>query len=149
MIERSEDIERPWQQEASIPPRSISWPAAFAFVFGGVPLAVLAVFAVCAYPLVGLPLAVLGVAATCYERRQTRRAALADRAAAQYARNAAVVAAPLPIAYVGGTPSAYRAAPTRRRPIEPAAQRFSEAATMPLSEIATQRRRREIARAVC
>lgn len=118
----------------------ISWPTAFAVVFGGVPLAILAVFVVCAYPLVGLPLAVIGAAATCYERRETRRAALADRAAAEYARNAAAVAAPLPIANVGRTQPARRVAATRGRALEPVARRLSDAATEPLCEVATMRR---------
>ena len=76
--------------------RRIDWPTAFAIVFGAVPLAVFLVAVLVAFPVQTLSFS--GGAAifwTC-ERIGRRRAAVAERAALAYPRNAAIVAQPLP-----------------------------------------------------
>lgn len=74
----------------------MTWPMAFALVFGAVPFAVFMV-AVCAvYPFVGVPIVAGAVVAHGAYVRYRRDAALIDRAAVDYPRAAALVAAPLP-----------------------------------------------------
>lgn len=74
----------------------ITWPVAFTVVFGVVPLAAFLVAVVCVYPAQALPF-FGGVAVfVAAERIGRRRVALAQRAAIEYPRNAAIVAAVLP-----------------------------------------------------
>lgn len=74
----------------------LTWPMAFALVFGGLPLIVFGVAVLCAYPAIMLPVFVVAMATFCYCRRQVVHAALAARCSAEYQHAAALVAAPLP-----------------------------------------------------
>lgn len=74
----------------------LSWPQAFALVFGCLPLAFFATAVLVAYPDVVLLGLGIGCAAWWLERRSARRAALAERAAVEYPRASALVAEPLP-----------------------------------------------------
>lgn len=80
--------------------RQMNWPTAFALVFGALPALVFAVAVLCAYPGVVLPLCTGAALFVVGDRAGRRRAAVATRAAVEYRRNAAVVAAvvaaPLP-----------------------------------------------------
>src|SRR5262245_45233709 len=76
--------------------RRLTWPDAFALVFGGVPLVVIVLAAIAAYPGAMLPLFFGAGLFTAGTRIARRRTALAQRAALDYPRNAAIVAAPLP-----------------------------------------------------
>lgn len=76
--------------------RQMNWPTAFALVLGGLPALVFAVAVLCAYPGVVLPLCTGAALFVVGDRAGRRRAAIATRAAAEYRRNAALVAAPLP-----------------------------------------------------
>jgi membrane protein implicated in regulation of membrane protease activity len=76
--------------------RNISWPTAFALVFGIVPLVVFGIAVLCTYPAGATGFLAVAAAVVLYERRQTRRTALARRCSADYQRAAALVAAPLP-----------------------------------------------------
>lgn len=73
-----------------------SWPTAFVLVFGGMPLVVFATAVLVTYPAVILPLLAMALGAVWFGRKQSRRDALAERAAAEYPFAAALVAAPLP-----------------------------------------------------
>jgi hypothetical protein len=74
----------------------LNWPTAFALVFGGLPALVFAAAVLCTYPVpvlcfsTGAALFVLG------DRAGRRRAAVSARAAVEYRRATALVAAPLP-----------------------------------------------------
>jgi hypothetical protein len=76
--------------------RQLNWPTAFTLVFGDLPLVVYGVAGLRVYPAVMLPVPAIGTSAVCHARRQTRRTALAARAAADYQHAAALVSAPLP-----------------------------------------------------
>lgn len=74
----------------------LSWPQAFALVFGGLPLVVFATAVLVSYPAVVLPVLGIGSAAWVLVRREARLTALAERCAADYPYAAALVAQPLP-----------------------------------------------------
>ena len=74
---------------------NITWPTAFALVFGGMPLVVFGTAVLVGYPLVVLPLLAIFLGAVLLGRRQARHDALAERAAAGYPFAAALVAQPL------------------------------------------------------
>ena len=76
--------------------KSLTWPQAFALVFGALPASVFTVAVLGVYPLVGWPVLAGVVTAYGLHRRARRRAALALRADATHAANLALVAAPLP-----------------------------------------------------
>ena len=76
--------------------KQLSWPTAFALVFGALPAFVFAVAVIATTPLVGWPLLASGAFAYGAYRRHVQMAALAARAELLYPANAALVAAPLP-----------------------------------------------------
>lgn len=76
--------------------RQLTWPQAFALVFGGLPAFVFTLAAVATSPGVGWPVIALALAGYGLHRRARTRAALAARADATLAAYAGLVAAPLP-----------------------------------------------------
>ena len=76
--------------------RQLTWPQAFALVFGALPAFAFTVAVLGVYPLVGWPLLASGAFAIGAYRRHVHFAALAARALADYPANLALVAAPLP-----------------------------------------------------
>lgn len=76
--------------------RQLTWPQAFALVFGALPAFVFTVAVLGVYPLVGWPILAGAVTAYGLHRRVRRREALALRAEATHAANLTLVAAPLP-----------------------------------------------------
>lgn len=99
----------------------LTWPQAFALVFGGLPAFTLALAVLGVYPAMGWPLVVLGCVGYGLHRRAQTRAALAARADASLATYAALIASPLP----AHTPTPA----TRPRPSE------ADARTVPLRRV--------------
>lgn len=76
--------------------RAITWPVAFVLVFGALPAFIFGVAVLCTFPGQALPFAGGIALFVLAERISRRRTAVAERAALEYPRNAAIVAAPLP-----------------------------------------------------